>query len=77
MTKLTAQERKIKNWMKANVTDNLQKHSPWMVNTTALVEDCVANSGLIGEEVLDEPEHIIWDLAVDVAEWYEEKNNAS
>ena len=69
---MTKQElRKIKNWMKSNVKDNLQKNSPWEVNCTALVEDLVANSGLVGEEVLDETEHVVWDIAVDVAEWYE------
>lgn len=72
MAILTNEQRKVKNWMKCNVEDNLQPNSPWEVNCTALAEDCANNSGLVDPCVLDETEHWIWDLAVDVAEWYEE-----
>lgn len=68
-TKLTAEQRKIKNWMKANVEDNLI--DGWEVNPTKLAEDCAWNSGLVDPKVLDDETHIIWDLAVDVAEWRE------
>lgn len=71
-TILTAEQRKIKNWMKANVEDNLQPNSPWEVNTTALAENCAWFSGLVDAKVLDNEAWIGWDLAVDVAEWYEE-----
>lgn len=70
MTILTKDERKIKNWMKANVEDNLQDNG-WEVNCTALVENLAWNSGLVDSNILDDSTHIAWDIAVDVAEWYE------
>lgn len=72
MAVLTAEQRKVKNWMKVNVEDNLQLHSPWEVNCTGLAENCAWFSGLVDPKVLDDELHFIWDLAVDVAEWYEE-----
>lgn len=39
--------RKLYTWMQNNVQDNLQEHSPWEVNTTALAEDCAWNSDIL------------------------------
>lgn len=75
MTVLTAQERKIKNWMIANVESNLT--SSWEASPTMLAEDCAWNSGLVDPKVLDDETHIIWDLAVDVVEAWEELQHES
>lgn len=67
--KLTALQLKIKWWMEQNIEDNLI--SSWEVSPTMLAEDCAHNSGLVDPSVLDDETHPIWDLAVDVAEWWE------
>lgn len=75
MAILTPEERKVKTWMKSNVKDALFDNG-WEVNCTQLVEDAVFYSGLLTEEVLNDEAHFAWDLAVQVAEWYEgEKSN--
>lgn len=67
--------RQIRIWMKANVKDALFENG-WEVNCTQLVEDCVFYSDLLTEETLDDETHPAWDIAVQVAEWYEgEKSN--
>lgn len=67
--------RKLVAWMQRHVQDNLQEHSPWEVNTTALAEDCAWNSNIYTEveaqRALDDETHVIWDAAAEVGEWYE------
>ncbi len=65
-------KRQIKRYMKLNVEDNLQEHSPWEVNCTALATDAAIN-GFDHPEWLDDETHEVWDAAVEVAEWYEKE----
>ncbi len=60
---------KIKKWMETNIQESIEFEES---NATKLAEDFCWNSGLAEEEWLDQADHIVWEVAMDVSEAYNE-----
>lgn len=56
----------ILNWMRRRVVDHVDARTG-EVNCTGLAEEC-ANFGFDHPEWLDDPNHVIWDMAVEAAD---------
>jgi hypothetical protein len=65
----------IRTWMTKNVQDNAGAFGIyWQVNCTQLAVDCANALTSDPDQWLDDEEHIVWDIAIDVGEQYEAKN---
>jgi hypothetical protein len=64
----------IRSWMKHNYEDSIDPETG-MISCTRLAEDCAWNSGLIDPSCLDDPLHVIWDLAIEVVQELEQEDD--
>ena len=68
--------RRIKNWMQLNAEDYSGNFGrPCDLNITQMAEDCAndlaTEFGQAADDWLDDETHIVWDIAVDVGDWWE------